>query len=253
MQSIDVSQNRGIPMEDSHLLFDDRESCSIRPTASSPEKDVSDLSLAMVVLRGEKGKPRTLARGRDGSPKLSNQAEHPARNDCPASRKTSERSAMGHWTPPNGVGWSDDRFQDHSAVRDERHDEAQHAAQDDGRDLAELDVHPDEHEAFDRQDRGGHHSDAGCQRKTPGTISPTVQTSSRMPSAIQASRGKAPNDGTPSLTLSNMKTFMTPDAPYRNAPRTCRTHNRMFIVSPLGFFARQTATMATTQATTIVP
>jgi hypothetical protein len=30
--------------------------------------------------------------------------------------------------------------------------------------------------------------------------------------------------------LSNMKTFMTPDAPYRSAARTCSTHNRMFIV-----------------------
>jgi hypothetical protein len=38
--------------------------------------------------------------------------------------------------------------------------------------------------------------------------------------------------------LSNMKTFMTPDAPYRSAARTCRTHNRMFIVvSPPGFRA----------------
>jgi hypothetical protein len=27
-----------------------------------------------------------------------------------------------------------------------------------------------------------------------------------------------------------MKTFMTPDDPYRSAARTCRTHNRMFIV-----------------------
>jgi hypothetical protein len=31
-----------------------------------------------------------------------------------------------------------------------------------------------------------------------------------MPRAIQASRGNAPKDGTPSRTLSNMKTFMTP-------------------------------------------
>ncbi len=51
-----------------------------------------------------------------------------------------------------------------------------------------------------------------------------------MPSAIQACRGNAPNDCTPSLALSNMKTFMTPDAPYRSAARTCRIHNRMFIV-----------------------
>jgi hypothetical protein len=30
-------------------------------------------------------------------------------------------------------------------------------------------------------------------------------------------------------TSSNMKTFMIPDAPYTSAPRTCRTHKRMFI------------------------
>lgn len=51
---------------------------------------------------------------------------------------------------------SEDRLQDHPAVRDERHEEAQHAAHEDGRDLAVLDVHPDEHEALERQDRGGH-------------------------------------------------------------------------------------------------
>ena len=45
-------------------------------------------------------------------------------------------------------------MQDQPAIRDERHKEAQHAAQDRGRDLAVLDVHPDEHEALDRQDRG---------------------------------------------------------------------------------------------------
>ncbi len=31
---------------------------------------------------------------------------------------------MGHLTPPEGVVQSDDGFQDPSAVRDERHDEA---------------------------------------------------------------------------------------------------------------------------------
>ena len=52
---------------------------------------------------------------------------------------------------------SEDRFQDHPAVCDECHEEAQPDAHDDGRDLAVLGVHPDEHEALDRQDRGGHH------------------------------------------------------------------------------------------------
>ena len=69
----------------------------------------------------------------------------------------------------------EDRPQDHAAEGDERHEEAQHGAHDDGRDLAVPDV----------------------------------------PSP---------------LTLSNRKTFMTPEAPYMSAARTCRTHNRMFIV-----------------------
>ena len=51
-----------------------------------------------------------------------------------------------------------------------------------------------------------------------------------MARVIQSFRGKAPKDGTSWLTLSNMKTFMTPDDPHRSAARTCRTHNSMFIV-----------------------
>jgi hypothetical protein len=39
---------------------------------------------------------------------------------------------------------------------DERHDDAQHAAQDRGCGFAVLDVHPDEDEALNRQDRGRH-------------------------------------------------------------------------------------------------
>src|SRR5262245_14384539 len=50
-----------------------------------------------------------------------------------------------------------DRPQDHSTVRDKRHDEAQYAAQDNGCNLAVLGVHPEEHEALDRQNRGGYH------------------------------------------------------------------------------------------------
>ena len=49
---------------------------------------------------------------------------------------------------------SEDRLQKYPAIRDERHEEAQDAAQGHGRDLAVLDVQPDEHEALDRQDRG---------------------------------------------------------------------------------------------------
>ena len=46
--------------------------------------------------------------------------------------------------------WLDNR----PAVRDERHEEAEHGAQDCGRDLAVFHMHPDEHQALDRQDRG---------------------------------------------------------------------------------------------------
>jgi hypothetical protein len=41
-------------------------------------------------------------------------------------------------------------------MRDERHDETEHDAQDRGRALAVLDVPRDEHQALDRQDRGRH-------------------------------------------------------------------------------------------------
>lgn len=52
---------------------------------------------------------------------------------------------------------SEHRLENHPAVRDERHDEAQHAAHNNGPDLAVLDVHPDEHEALDCQNHGGYH------------------------------------------------------------------------------------------------
>jgi len=52
---------------------------------------------------------------------------------------------------------SDDRHKHHPAVHDEHHEETQHAAQDDGRGLLVLGVHPDKHKALDRQDRSGHH------------------------------------------------------------------------------------------------
>jgi outer membrane protein assembly factor BamB len=79
----------------------------------------------------------------------------------------------------------------------------------------------------------------GCQWRAAGTISPTRQTSSMTPRAIQAFRGNAPKDGTSELTLSNMKTFITPDAPYRNAASNCRTHNRTFMVSSSCFPRRR--------------
>ena len=79
---------------------------------------------------------------------------------------------------------SEDRLQNHPAIRDERQEEAQHAAQDRGRDLAVLDVHPDEHEALDRQTVAARIVSGGCQWNAAGTMSPTVDTSSRMPRVI---------------------------------------------------------------------
>src|SRR5689334_18204356 len=52
---------------------------------------------------------------------------------------------------------SEDRRQYRPAVREERHQQAQHAAEDYGPGLAVLDVYPDENEALGRQDRGSHH------------------------------------------------------------------------------------------------
>jgi hypothetical protein len=52
---------------------------------------------------------------------------------------------------------SKDRFQDHPPVCDERHEETQHAAHDDGCDLAVLGVHSDEDEALDHEDHGGYY------------------------------------------------------------------------------------------------
>src|ERR1035437_6970182 len=50
----------------------------------------------------------------------------------------------------------------------------------------------------------------GCQWRAAGTMSPTVQTSSRMPRAIQTSRGNAPKDGPPSLTRSEERRVALP-------------------------------------------
>src|ERR1700722_824971 len=75
----------------------------------------------------------------------------------------------------------------------------------------------------------------GCQWNAAGTMSPTVHASSKIPRVIHAPRGNAPKEGTSLLTLSNMKTFMTPDDPYRSAARTCRTHNSMLTPCTPGF------------------
>ena len=52
-------------------------------------------------------------------------------------------------------------MQDRSAVRDERHEEAQHYAHDDGRDFAVPDVHADEQEALERR-RSSAEPTTGC-------------------------------------------------------------------------------------------
>lgn len=49
---------------------------------------------------------------------------------------------------------SKDWLQNYPAIRDERHEEAQDATQDQGSDLAILQVHPDEDAAFDGKYRG---------------------------------------------------------------------------------------------------
>jgi hypothetical protein len=72
----------------------------------------------------------------------------------------------------------------------------------------------------------------GCQWRAAGTMSPTAHASSRIPRTIHAFRGNAPKLGTSWLTLSNKKTFMTPDDPYRSAARTCRTQNNIFMMYP---------------------
>ena len=64
---------------------------------------------------------------------------------------------FGEYSQMPGGRRSEERLQDHSAVGDESHEEAERGAHDDGRDLAVLNVHEDEHEALDRQNRGGNH------------------------------------------------------------------------------------------------
>jgi hypothetical protein len=60
------------------------------------------------------------------------------------------------------------RLQEHAAVGHEGHDEAQHAAHDDRRDLVILGMHRDKHQGLDRQDRGGHHRERWPAAKRRG-------------------------------------------------------------------------------------
>jgi hypothetical protein len=67
---------------------------------------------------------------------------------------------------------SGDRLQDHSSVRDEREQQAQHAAEDHRPDLVVLHVHPDEHEALEREDAGGQHGELGLPAEHGGHDEP---------------------------------------------------------------------------------
>jgi hypothetical protein len=64
---------------------------------------------------------------------------------------------------------------------------------------------------------------------TEGTMRPTTQTISMIPSSVQTLFGNAPNDFTSALTLSNMKTFMVPEARKTRAPRHCNIQRATFI------------------------
>jgi hypothetical protein len=105
---------------------------------------------------------------------------------------------------------SQDRLQNHPPIRDERHEQAQHDAQNSGRDLAILHVHPDEHEALDRESNGCQDRQLRLPMERGGDDEP--DRAHQLYDA-KAFRGNAPNDGTSLLTLSNMNTFITPDDP----------------------------------------
>jgi hypothetical protein len=72
------------------------------------------------------------------------------------------------WAARRSENW----LQKHSPVGDECHEEAQHSAQDHGRDLSVLDVHPDEHEALDRQDGGSEYRQPWFPMKRRGHDEP---------------------------------------------------------------------------------
>ena len=63
-------------------------------------------------------------------------------------------------------------MQNHPPIREERHEQAQHGAQDHRRDLAVLDMHPDEHQALDRQDRGSQNRQQRMPMKRGGDDEP---------------------------------------------------------------------------------
>lgn len=60
-------------------------------------------------------------------------------------------------SPHQSAHRSHDRQQNPTDIRDERHDEAEHCAHDDRRDLTVFDVHADEHETLDRKHRSRQH------------------------------------------------------------------------------------------------
>src|SRR4029453_18670019 len=109
---------------------------------------------------------------------------------------------------PRAVRRSDDRLQDHPPVRDERHEEPQHGAEDYRRDLAVLGVHPDEYEALDREDRGGHHRERRPPVDGGGDDQPDGADEFKDAEGHRGFPRQCAKDRTSALTLSNMKTFM---------------------------------------------
>lgn len=101
-----------------------------------------------------------------------------------------------------------------------------------------FDVHADEHEAPQREGGRGGRGQLGVPAERAGLHQPEhaaeLQHPSSTPSAVQARRGRAPNDGTCTLIFSYMNTFITPEAPYIHAARIWRTYSRVFIVCASG-------------------
>ena len=94
----------------------------------------------------------------------------------------------------------------------EIHKQTQFSDHDDGCGLAVIHAHPDEHEPFDSPHYSGGNGAQWMPAQGDGHDLPTTHRSSTMPRPIHACRGNAPNEETSTITLSNMNTFMTPDA-----------------------------------------
>ena len=91
---------------------------------------------------------------------------------------------------------------------------------------------PYEYEALDREEGGGQTGQLrmpmnGGRNQEPDSTD-KLQNAQCGPSLPR----QGTEDETPWLTFSNMKTFITPDAPYRSAASVCSIHNRIFIMRP---------------------